>query len=200
MRGKLANQSQIETAPGAYVWRRDPTLHAGGMLYDDGWHKYATAISWIGEVEKVQSIVTRSDDYLNETPSAAIWKFKDRNCLGVMEYSSAPEMEIRGRYYAADEFFEIQGSKGAIWVTRCTGEMLDLPPVMVVKGTETTGIQVPMDWIEGFNGAARQFIDCIINDEQPDMDINFSRHTMQMAMSVYKADDEERPIRPSSLT
>ena len=111
------------------------------------------------------------DDYLNETPSAVIWKFKDRNCLGVMEYSSAPEMEIRGRYYAADEFFEIQGSKGAIWVTRCTGEMLDLPPVMVVKGTETTGIQVPMDWIEGFNGAARQFIDCIINDEQPDMDI-----------------------------
>ena len=170
------------------------------MLYDDGWHKYATAINWIGEVESVQSIVSRSDDYLDETPSAAIWKFKDRNCLGVLEYSSAPEMTIRGRYYAADEFFEIQGSKGAIWVTRCTGEMLDLPPVMVVKGTETTGIQVPMDWIEGFNGAARHFIDCIIKDEQPDMDIAFSRHTMQVAMAVYKAADEERPVQPSSLT
>ena len=200
VRGKLANQSQIETMPGAYVWRRDPTLHAGGMLYDDGWHKYATAIHWIGEIESVQSIVTRSDDYLDETPSAAIWKFKDRNCLGVLEYSSAPEMEIRGRYYAADEFFEIQGSKGAIWVTRCTGEMLDLPPVMIVKGTETTGIQVPMDWIESFNGAARQFIDSIIADEQPDMDIAFSRHAMQVAMSVYKAADEERPVQPSSLT
>ena len=161
VRGRLDN-SQIVVSSGAYTWRRDPTLHAGGMLYDDGWHKYATAINWIGEVESVQSIVSRSDDYLDETPSAAIWKFKDRNCLGVLEYSSAPEMTIRGRYYAADEFFEIQGSKGAIWVTRCTGEMLDLPPVMVVKGTETTGIQVPMDWIEGFNGAARHFIDCII--------------------------------------
>ena len=199
VRGKLANQSQIETMPGAYVWRRDPNLHAGGMLYDDGWHKYATAINWIGEVESVQSIVSRSDDYLDETPSAAIWKFKDRKCLGVLEYSSAPEMEIRGRYYAADEFFEIQGSKGAIWVTRCTGEMLDLPPVMVVKGTETTGIQVPMDWIEGFNGAARQFIDCIIKDEQPDMDVAFSRHTMQMAMAVYQAAEEGRPVQPSSL-
>ena len=78
--------------------------------------------------------------------------------------------------------------------------MLELPPVMVVKGTETTGIQVPMDWIEGFSGAARQFIDCILNDEQPDMDIHFSRHTMQLAMAVYKAADEERSVEPSSLT
>ncbi len=199
VRGKLAS-SQIEVSPGAYEWRRDPSLHAGGMLYDDGWHKYATAIWWIGEIESVQSIVSRSDDYLDETPSAAIWKFKDKNCLGILEYSSAPEMNIRGRYYAADEFFEIQGSKGAIWVTRCTGEMLDLPPVMVVKGIETTGIQVPMDWIEGFNGAARQFIDSIIGDEQPNMDIDFSRQTMQTAMAVYQAAAEERPVKPSSLT
>ena len=57
-----------------------------------------------------------------------------------------------------------------------------------------------MDWIEGFNGAARQFIDSIVRDEQPDMDIAFSRHTMQVAMAVYKAADEERPVQPSSLT
>lgn len=199
VRGKLA-QSQIEVSPGAYVWRRDPMLHAGGMLYDDGWHKYATAIWWVGEIEKVQSFISKSDDFLDETPSVAIWKFKDRDCMGMLDYSSAPEMNIRGRYYAADEFFEIQGSKGAIWVTRCTGEMLDLPPVMLVKGTETTGIQVAMDWIEGFNGAAADFIDCIVQDRQPNMDLSFSRHTMQTAMAVYKAATDECPIRPSSLT
>ena len=32
------------------------------------------------------------------------------------------------------------------------------------------------------------------------MDIAFSRHTMQVAMAVYKAADEERPVQPSSLT
>lgn len=191
---------QLEASPGAYAWRRDPRLHAGGMLYDDGWHKYATAIWWIGEIEKVQSFITRkAGDYLDETPSAAIWKFKGRDCLGAMDYSSAPEMEIRGRYYPADEFFEIQGSKGAIWVTRCTGEMLDMPPVMLVRGVETRGIQVPMDWIEGFNGAARQFIDCILRDEQPNMDLAFSRHTLQTALAVYRSADEERAVRPDSV-
>lgn len=199
VRGKPSG-GQLEVSPGAYVWRRDPSLHAGGMLYDDGWHKYATAIWWIGEIEKVQSLITKKPgDYLDETPSVVSWKFKGRDCLGTLDYSSSPEMEIRSKYYPADEFFEIQGSKGAIWVTRCTGEMLDLPPVMLVRGTETTGIQTPMDWIEGFNGAARQFIDCILRDEQPDMDLAFSRHTLQTAMAVYQAAAEERPVRPDSV-
>ncbi len=199
VRGNMP-ESQIQVAPGAYTWRRDPKLHAGGMLYDDGWHKYATAIWWVGEIERVQSIITPAADYLEETPSIAMWKFKDRDCLGVLEYASAPEMNIRARYYPIDEFFEIQGSKGAIWVTRCTGEMLDLPPVMLVKGTETTGIQVPMDWLEGFNGAATAFIDGILSGEQPNMDLAFARHTMQTAMAVYEAAATERPVNPSDLT
>lgn len=199
VRGKLVDP-RFHVEPDAAVWRRDPKLHAGGMLYDDGWHKYATAIWWIGEIEKVQSIVTRTEDYIVETPSAAIWKFKNRDCLGTFDYSSAPEMVIRGKYYPADEFFEIHGSRGAIWVTRCTGEMLDLPPVVLVKGTETVGFQVPMDWIEGFNGSARHFIDSILSGQQPDMDIGFSRHTLQVAMAMYEASRTECPVDPSTLT
>ena len=200
VRGKAASASpMLEAMPGAYVWRRNPSLHAGGMLYDDGWHKYATAIWWVGEIEKVQAFITKTDDYLNETPSVVIWKFKGKDCMGTLDYSSAPQMEIRGKYYPSDEFFEIQGSKGAIWVTRCTGEMLDLPPVMLVRGTETTGIQVPMDWMDSFNGAAKQFIDGIIADEQPDMDVAFSRHTLQTALAVYRAAEQERAIDTASL-
>ncbi|MGH2545202.1 MAG: Gfo/Idh/MocA family protein, partial [Ardenticatenaceae bacterium] len=161
--------------PDAGVWRRDPNRNAGGALYDDGWHKYATAMWWLGEVEQVYSIVTRTGDFVSETPSAAMWRFKGKDCLGVLDYSAAPQMPIRTRYYPSDEFFEIIGEQGAIWVTRCTGELLDMPPVMVVKGSETMSYQVPMDWIEGFNGAANDFIDSILEDRQPDLDVYFSR-------------------------
>ena len=41
-----------------------------------------------------------------------------------------------------------------------------------------------MDWIEGFNGAARDFIDCIISGEQPVMDFGFSRKVLQAALGV----------------
>jgi hypothetical protein len=32
-------------------------------------------------------------------------------------------------------FFEITGDEGQIWVTRATGEMLDLAPVLLFSGT-----------------------------------------------------------------
>ena len=145
--------------PEALVWRRDTTLNPGGLLYDDGVHKYAVALYWIGEIERIVSMVNRSDEFMMEAPSAAIWSFKDRNCLGVLDYSSSPHMVIRAKYVPVDEFFEIHGSHGVMWVTRCSGEMYDLPPVMVFKGAETQSYQVPMDWRVSFDGAAADFID-----------------------------------------
>src|SRR3989475_7096936 len=112
--------------PEALVWRRDPGRNPGGALYDDGVHKYATAMDWIGDIGEVSAIVGKSADFLQETPSVAHFRFKNRDCLGIIDYTCAPGMTIRSRYYRADEFFEIHGSRGIIWVTRCAGEMLDL--------------------------------------------------------------------------
>lgn len=199
VRGTYADTDHLQIEPGALTWRRDPQLHAGGILYDDGWHKYATAMWWLGDIEKVQSIVTKTDDYVLDLPSVVTWKFKHRPCLGVFDYAYAPEMPLRTKYYPADEFFEIQGSRGAIWVTRCTGEMLDMPPVVLFKGTEARHIQVPMDWIEGFNGAAGDFIDAILEDRQPHMDIDFSTKVLQVALAVYAASASEHAVDPTTL-
>ncbi len=128
----------MELDPDAMVWRRDAGRNPGGPLYDDGVHKYATAVLWIGEIGDISAIVTRGTDFLAETPAAAIWRFKGRDCLGVIDYTAAPEMTIRARYYRADEFFEIHGSRGIIWVTRGTGEMLDMPAVVLIRGAETS--------------------------------------------------------------
>src|SRR3989454_2497715 len=76
--------------PEALIWRRDPGRNPGGVLYDDGVHKYATAMYWIGEIGDVSAIVTRGHDLLMETPAAAMWRFKGRDCLGVIDYTYAP--------------------------------------------------------------------------------------------------------------
>ena len=44
------------------------------------------------------------------------------------------------------------------------------------------------------NGAARAFIDGIIRGERPDMDLAFSRHTLQTALAVYEAAAAERAV------
>ena len=195
-----AESDRLPLAPDALTWRRDPVLNPGGLLYDEGAHKYATAMWWVGEPATVSATVTRTDDYMVDAPSVVVWRFKDANCLAVFEYSSAPDMRIRAPYYALDDFFEVQGASGSIWVTRCSAEMLDLPPVMLHKGTETVSYQVPMDWIEGFKGAARDFIDGIIAGRQPRMDIDYATKVLQAALAAYASDAAQRPIDPSTLS
>jgi predicted dehydrogenase len=190
----------LDMEPDAMVWRRDPARNPGGVLFDDGVHKYGTAAHWIGEIGEVSAIVTRGADFIMETPSVATWRFKDRDCLGVMDYTYAPEMTIRGRYVRVDEFFEIHGSRGIIWVTRCSGEMLDLPPVQVIRGTETVSYQVPMDWRLGFDGAAADFVDGVLDGRQPAQDVRAAKHMLQVALAIYESGRTGRAVRPDSIS
>ena len=183
----------------AYKWRSNPRLNPRGLVYDDGVHKFATAMKWVGDIEKVQAIITKTEDYIIEAPSAIIWKFKDRDCLGIYDYTYASEMIVRGMHGRSDNYFEIHGSKGAIHVTRCTGEMMDLPPVMLLTGTETITYDVPSDWMESFNGAAKDFIDSIIEDRQPELDAEFSKKTIQVVMAAYEAARTEGAVEVESM-
>ena len=196
--GAIVGQS-MDLDPEALVWRRDPARNPGGALYDDGVHKYATAEYWIGEIGDVSAIVGRTTDFLHETPSVATWRFKGRDCLGIIDYTYAPDMPIRSRYYKADEFFEIHGSRGILWVTRCTGEMLDLPPVVLIRGAETTSYQVPMDWRLGFDGAAADFVDGVLDGRQPAQDVQAARHMLQVALAIYESGRTGRAVAPASI-
>ena len=190
----------MELDPDALVWRRDPGRNPGGALYDDGVHKYATAMYWIGDIGEISATVSYQKDFLQEVPSVAHWRFKDRDCLGIIDYTYAPDMPIRSRYYKADEFFEIHGTRGILWVTRCTGEMLDLPPVMLIKGTETQSFQVPMDWRTGFDGAARDFVDGLLEGRQPAQDVHTAKKVLQVPLAIYEASRLRRPVAPDSIT
>jgi predicted dehydrogenase len=190
----------IELDPEATVWRRDPARNPGGVLYDDGVHKYATAAYWIGDIGEISAIVGRTGDFIMETPSVATWRFTSRDCLGIVDYTYAPEMVLRSRYARLDEFFEIHGTRGTIWVTRCSGEMLDLPPVMVIRGTETTSYQVPSDWRLGFDGAAADFVDGVLAGRQPAQDVHAAKRMLQVSFAIYEAGRTGRAVAPESIT
>jgi predicted dehydrogenase len=199
-RARVIVGQAVDLDPEALAWRRDPARNPGGALYDDGVHKYATAAYWIGEIGEVSAIVSHTADFLHEAPSVAAWRFEGRNCLGIVDYTYAPEMTIRSRYYGADEFFEIHGSRGILWVTRCTGEMLDLPPVVLIRGTETTSYQVPMDWRLGFDGAAKDFVDGLLEGRQPAQDVHTAKKILQVPLAIYEASRTRRPVAPGSIT
>ena len=110
------------------------------------------------DIVSVQAVVRRRDHYFE--PCAAIFEYEDPSILGTMDVCYAPAMWLRSAYYGADEFFEIQGDEGFLWVTRCTGQMLDLPAVVLYDGATGRARPPPRsrhvddDWGTGFRRAS----------------------------------------------
>ncbi|MBM3673981.1 MAG: hypothetical protein FJW88_03340 [Actinobacteria bacterium] len=183
-----------------YLWRfndRSP----GGHLFDDMVHKFAAAW-WLvdTDVRSVQAVV-RNAPLFFEAPTAAIFEYERDDLVGTMEVAHAPKMLLRSQYYGADEFFEVQGTEGLVWVTRCTGEMLNLPPVMLFRGDRVTEsfADVDADWGAGFVGSSRHFVDCLLSGETPDMTGEQAVKTLQLCFATYEASNTRAPARPADI-
>jgi predicted dehydrogenase len=201
--GQTDSAFQAGLEADGYVWRLN-AQSPGGHLFDDMVHKYAMAL-WLvdQDIVNVQAVVRRRDFFFE--PCAAIFEYEDPDLLGMMEASYAPQMWMRSRYYGADEFFEIQGDEGFLWVTRCTGEMLDLAPVMLYRGraggpimTDITDIDA--DWGSGFRRSSAHFVDALRNDTPADMSPEDAIKVLQLCFAVYEAGNTNSRIDPRTIT
>ena len=197
--GQTNSAFQAGLQADGYTWRLDANS-PGGHLFDDMIHKYAVAL-WLVEpdIVSVQAIVRRRDHFFE--PCAAIFEYEDPGLLGTMEVSYAPAMWLRSSFYGADEFFEIQGDEGFLWVTRCTGEMLDLSPVVLYQGREhdqttTTFSEVPSAWDLGFDRSASHFIDALVDGVPAEMSAEEAIKAMQLCFAVYQAGNTGGAVDP----
>ena len=199
--GKSKSVFQDNLEVEGYIWRFNE-LSPAGHLFDDVWHKYAAALWLVDDsVRSVQAVV-RQGPFFFEAPTAALWEYSRDDLLGMMEVSYAPNMYMRTAYYGADEFFEIQGTDGWIWVTRYTGEMLDLAPVVLydAEGTTTSFGAVDADWATGFVESAKHFVSAILEGrDSPDMKSDLAIETLQLIFAVYQASNERRPVDPTTI-
>ena len=84
-------------------------------------------------VRSVQAVV-RQGPLFFEAPTVALWEYaRDESARNDGGARTRPDMYIRSEQYGADEFFEIQGTRGFIWVTRLCGNLHDLPPVVLYE-------------------------------------------------------------------
>ncbi|MHB8341905.1 MAG: Gfo/Idh/MocA family protein [Mycobacteriales bacterium] len=187
--------------PEGYMWRFSEQS-PGGHLFDDMVHKYALA-HWLvdSDIKSVQAVVRQGEAFF-EAPTAALWEYDRPNLLGLMEVTHAPNMWLRSSYFGADEFFEVQGSDGFLWVTRLTGEMLDLPPLFVYHpdGTTTSYSQLDADWGHSFAAASRHFVDALLaGDTAPDMTGELAVKVLQLCFAVYQASIDRGPVDPATI-
>jgi len=198
--GDAVSAFQDGLDPSGYTWRFDGRS-PGGHLFDDMVHKYAVALWLFPErIRSVQAVVRRGPLFF-EAPTAAIFEYEREDLLGTMEVSYAPRMRLRTRYYGADEVFEIQGTDGFLWVTRATGEMLDLAPLLWHRsdGTTVSFSNLDADWGAGFRNSSRAAQLEHLDGTAPEMSGQLAVEVLQLCFAVYQASITRSPVAPASI-
>ena len=154
-------------------WRRKFEICGGGpLVYDDGIHKFSMAL-WLMNQERVEELYAWVDYFsvVRDMPSYIIWKYPNTDPnnppkFGSMEFTIAPNLYYPSNYYGCDEFIEISGTKGIMWLNQCTagGNFLSktpqYPPIVVyVNGhIKKFGEDLPRDWRYSFINSTSHFI------------------------------------------
>jgi predicted dehydrogenase len=199
--GRTESQFQATLDPAGYTWRFNDES-PGGHLFDDVMHKYAMAL-WLvdADIRSVQAVVRRGPLFF-EAPTVALFEYDRPGLLGMMEVSYAPDMYIRSNHYGADEFFEVQGSRGFVWITRLCGNLhADMPPLVLYEedGRRTSFADLDASYDGSFRRAAAAFVDGLCAGVVPDLDAETAIKALQLAFAVYAASNERRPVDPATI-
>jgi predicted dehydrogenase len=166
----------------ALLWRRDfDNCGGGSWIYDDGIHKFSMAL-WLMDQDKVDELYCWIDYFstVMDSPSFIFWKYPHKELddypkFGSMQFTLAPNLYSPTNYYDCDEFIEISGTKGIMWLNQCTsgGNYLSktpqYPPIVVYSGGEVKkyGENLPRDWRHSFINSTEHFITAIQEESDP---------------------------------
>jgi predicted dehydrogenase len=90
-------------------------------------------------------------------------------------------------------------------VTRCTGELLDLPAVVLYQGhesgqTTTSFPDVPSSWDLGFHRSSSHFIDAICDGVPAEMSGDEAVKALQLCFAVYQAGNTGEAVDPRTVS
>ena len=124
-----------------------------------------------------------------DCPAVIMWKYADKKLYGIWDITSSDEMYIQSKYYTCDERMEITGSRGVLWLTRCTAALLpDVAPVVMYRDGKVTEFwEDPNDWQESFRSCTHDFIDAINEDREPVLSGETAKEVMRFALAAIES-------------
>lgn len=198
----------------SYLWRVQVDKCGGGpLVYDDGIHKFSLAL-WLMNQERVEKVYAWIDYFsgIMDGPSNIFWKYPTEENeppkYGSMEFSLAPNFYFPSNYYACEEFIEISGTKGMMWINQCTsgGNFLSkspqYPPIVVYSEGEVKGYgdDLPIDWRYSFINSTEDFIDAVKNDKSPLYTGEGGMNLSVFAKMPYISNQEQREVFWDEIT
>jgi predicted dehydrogenase len=187
-------------------WRMRRARCGGGpTTFDHGYHCFQMGRIFVpAEVERVHAFVhwTRlGDDAWYDGPALISWRYAGEPArFGSWEVIASLGMSVRSRYYVSDDRLEIHGTEGIVWVNRCTGKLLEEPPVVLYREGETRAFHdVAADWAESFRLGTRAFVDAILEGCSCPQDAADARKTLAFALAAARSAEEGREVAVAEM-
>jgi predicted dehydrogenase len=198
----------------AWTWRiSENANYASPTLFDDGYHKHSVISLFLKDkIKSVRAWSNRqrlSNGITWDTPGVIIYETKKKSRYGLWNVSLGTRFPIHSDYYGSDEFLEIQGTEGVIFVNGCTGKMFQhsaptgpgKPGIywMGRDGKWQEDTSMPCDWKHSFIHCTRHFIDAIHSDTaSPELDPQTARRILQIDLAVMRSMRQD--ARPVNIT
>jgi predicted dehydrogenase len=181
-------------------WRmQEETCGGGPLVFDDGYHKFSVARYLMGDVEKVTAWIDRTEvipgEFYEDAPAMIMWKYKNAKKYGFLDITYSEDLFINTDYYSCDERVEVTGTKGVLWVTRCTAKMLQIPSVIVYRDGQTTSYECMRDdWSDSFVDSTRDFIDAVKNGRPPRLTGEDGREVLRFVLAAMESSQKDRAV------
>jgi predicted dehydrogenase len=146
----------------SYHWQFQQMQRGRGILvFDDGWHKLATALWLFGPITEVRAWVGGTEVVPGieiDAPTTILWQHAN-GIRGVWDITLATDMYLRSDYYTNDERWEVTGRRGYARVNRCTGRGIQQPSLEIYADGEMRSYHaLDDDWASSFRDSGRHWL------------------------------------------
>ncbi|TFH26219.1 MAG: Gfo/Idh/MocA family oxidoreductase [Promethearchaeota archaeon] len=202
------------------AWRlTEKDNYKSPTIFDDGYHKHSV-ISWMLQ-ESIDSVITWQGKYnikvagiptpiRLDTPFNIIYTCKNKAHYATLSSSTHDFFPMHSDYYSCDEYMDVIGEKGAIFIPGCTGSWFkncEAGPGKegvhwcTADGKWHSDTSMNSDWAQSFINCSKDFIEGIRTGKQAQLSPEDARYILQIGLDAVKSTRENfREVKLKEIT
>ena len=179
----------------AWKWRLEQLKNGYGMqTFDHGHHLISVSRFLFGELEKVFSWIDNYDGSV-DCPALISLKHLSPAKYTQISYHFGREMTVPSDYYSNDEWIEISGTKGILFVERCSGKIKTGSVLKFFDGQEIRPLEdCPDDWQLSFDKMIENFIESIRGGSEPRPSFEFALENLKILEAIRLSSEKGKEI------
>jgi len=133
----------------------------------------------------------------HDSPAVVIYSCKNKSHYATWNTSLHNFLPMESDYYACDEYVEIVGEKGVIFIPGCTGSFFEscgdsAPGQAGVHWVDETGewhskTDMETNWRSSFMSCSKEFIDGIREDREIELTPKEARYILQIGLAIIRS-------------